>query len=109
VRASALLISGGELRIAGDLKCVCALQDEVDECTGGGGGAPRASHDCEECGARFKKPAHLKQHKQSHSPEVLPGPEFRFSCLFSELPYCWCNASVAFCLVVRSMLRARST
>ena len=55
--------------------CHRVLQDEVDaldEYCEGGGDAPHkeTSHCCEECGMRFKKPAHLKQHMQSHSPEV---------------------------------------
>jgi len=54
------------------------LQSHKDEVDGledyqeGGKCASRkeVSHDCKECGMRFKKLAHLKQHMQSHSLET---------------------------------------
>ncbi|KAF8725719.1 hypothetical protein HU200_020268 [Digitaria exilis] len=53
------------------------LQHHKDEVDGledyleGGDGVSRkeVSHECEKCGMSFKKPAHLKQHMQSHSLE----------------------------------------
>ncbi|CAN6543091.1 unnamed protein product [Malus baccata var. baccata] len=46
-------------------------KEEIEMADGDGGGevGEENSNTCEECGTTFKKPAHLKQHLQSHSLE----------------------------------------